>query len=153
MRRIRVLALAYRLTLLPLLLTAMLGLAGCDDGKLPLHDVTGTILVDGKPAPGARAIFCPVDTSSPELARVRPMGVTGPDGKYTLMTFAKGDGVPAGEYKVVVQWPSTSGGDERGPIYGPDRLKGKYATVESTTLTASITDETTEIPPLELTSR
>jgi hypothetical protein len=128
-------------------------LAGCGDGKLPLYPVTGTVLVDSKPATGARVIFCPVEaSSSPELQKERPYGLCGPDGKFTLTTFLQDDGVPLGEYKVLVQWVDPAAAyDERAA--GGDRLHGRYMNLQNTPLTATITEETVELPPLDLKSR
>jgi len=128
-------------------------LAGCGDGKLPLYTVTGTILVDGQPADGAMIILCPLETASPELQRERPFGTTGPDGKFELTTFLQNDGVPVGEYKVLVQWvPPGAPYDERAGG-GTDRLRGRYMNLQNTPLTASITKETQELPPFELKTR
>ena len=129
---------------------ALTSLVGCGDGKLPLYPVTGSVLVDGKPAEGAMVIFCPVEgKSSPELQRERPFGNTGPDGKFALTTFNKDDGVPLGEYKILVQW-STPGAayDERAGTR--DRLRGRYMNLQNTPLAATITGETLELPPFDL---
>jgi hypothetical protein len=156
MRQNRRLFSAYFVLALPLS-AGLIALAGCGEAKLPLYPVTGTVLVDGKPAAGARVIFCPIETSSTELQKERPLGTTGPDGKFQLTTFLKDDGVPAGEFKVLVQWlggPPTP--EQQRDGYGgggSDRLRGKYMKLDSTPLTATITEDTTELPPFELTSQ
>ncbi len=127
-------------------------LAGCGDGKLPLYPVTGTVMVDGQPASGAMVILCPTDTASPELQKERPFGTTRPDGKFKLTTFLKDDGVPLGEYKVLVQWVTAGAAyDERAG--NSDRLRGKYMNLENTPLAASITEETVELPAFDLKTR
>jgi hypothetical protein len=126
---------------------------GCGDGKLPLYPVTGTIMVDGKPADGAMVIFCPLESSSPELRKERPFGTTGPDGKFKLTTFLQDDGIPLGEYKVLVQWiPAGAAYDERAGG-GADRLRGRYMNLEKTPLQTTITKEALELPPFDLKTR
>jgi hypothetical protein len=126
-------------------------LPGCDDGKLKVYPVHGTVNVDGKPAAGAMVIFCPLDDSNQKLQRERPFGTTGADGKFTLTTFVKDDGAPVGEYKVLVQWaaPPKPGGDRDRDSGSPDRLKGRYMNLEKTPLTAKI-EGTTELAPYDL---
>jgi hypothetical protein len=131
----------------------LVSLVGCGDGKLALYPVTGSVLVDGKPAAGAMVIFCPVEgKSSPELQRERPFGNTGPDGKFALTTFKKDDGVPLGEYKILVQW-NTPGAAYDARAGTRDQLRGRYMNLESTPLAATITEETLELPPFDLKTR
>ena len=152
MRQKRRLFCAHFAFSLSLLSAGLSALAGCGDGKLPLYPVTGSVLVDGKPAGGAMVILCPIEASSPELQKERPFGTTGPDGKFKLTTFLKDDGVPLGEYKVLVQWVAAGAAyDERSG--NSDRLRGKYMNLENTPLTASITEETVELPAFDLKTR
>jgi hypothetical protein len=137
---------------------SVLGITGCGDGKIKRFPVTCTVNVDGKPAAGAMVIFCPVD-GPPELMRQRPAGITDASGKFQLTTLGTNDGVPAGKYKVLVQWPSgnpeqadsSSGVPALGR--GPDRLKHKYYNLDHTPLAATIEPETKELPPFELQSK
>ena len=97
-------------------------------GKLKTYPVTGTVLVDGKPADGAMVIFCPINPG-PEIEQLRPSGKTDATGAFALMTFESGDGAPAADYKVLVKWPAPAqvdARDGRGGRPGPDRLRGKY---------------------------
>lgn len=98
-------------------------------------------------------IFCPVEgTSSPELQRERPFGNAGPDGKFAVTTFLKDDGIPVGEYKVLVQWNVPGAAyDERAG--NRDRLRGRFMNLQNTPLTATITEETLELPPFDLKTR
>ena len=73
-----------------------------------------------------------------------PTGQVESDGSYTLTTYLKGDGAPAGEYAVTIYWPGnrkempsdeTHEEEERLP---PDRLKRVYATVNATELRATV---------------
>jgi hypothetical protein len=144
------------------LLAGLLGLlalaasTGCGSGKLPLYRVSGTVQVDGKPAPGAMVIFCPTDGSE-EVKKHRPFGITGPDGRFELTTFQKADGAPSANYKILVQW--LGGGskpvdDGRGGIIlGPDHLRGRYMNLEQSQLTATVSDDDIDLPPFQLKSK
>jgi hypothetical protein len=128
-------------------------LAGCGDGKVTRFPVTGSVLIDGTPADGAMVIFCPTQGSE-EVMKLRPFGYTGPDGKFELTTVDKADGSPAGDYKVLIQWPAKQGMDARdGGNLGPDRLRGRYMNLETTQLTAKIEEGPTNLPPFNLKSR
>jgi hypothetical protein len=124
--------------------------SGCGEGNLAVYPVTGTVNVDSKPADGAMVTFCPTDGSD-ELLKLRPRGVTGPDGKYQLTTFDEGDGAPAGDYKVIIQWPAKTAGEQ---IIGsgPDRLRGRYMDLQRSQFTVKV-EGATEAPPFELTSK
>lgn len=79
---------------------AALSLVGCGgrDPNLPkLEPVSGTVTLDGRPLANASVTFVPSGTTRGTGAT----GVTGPDGKYTLMSRGE-PGVPAGDYRVVV---------------------------------------------------
>jgi hypothetical protein len=56
------------------------------------------------------------------------------------------DGAPAGEYRVVVEWPAY----RRGRNIGPDRLMGKFAKPETSGLKATIEPGPNGLPPFEL---
>jgi hypothetical protein len=136
----------------------LLIISGCGRGRIPTYAVSGTVNVDARPADGAIIIFCPA-TAGTELESVRPAGKTDAAGKFQLTTFEPGDGAPAGEFKVLVKWPAaTPAGDDRerrpgSANKGPDRLKGKYYSQESTPLTATIQKGTNNLPPFELKSK
>ena len=101
----------------------------------------------------AMVIFCPTEGSE-EVMKLRPFGYTGPDGKFELTTVNKADGSPAGNYKVLIQWPAKTGGDPRdGGSIGPDRLQGRYMNLENSQLIAKIEEGPTELPPFDLKSR
>jgi hypothetical protein len=132
-------------------------LAGCGDGRIATYPVTGTVLVDGRPAEGAVVICVPTSTSEPEADRLRPFGVADAQGRFTLKTFEPGDGAPAGEYKVLIEWPAPVSADAaRGggrAAVGPDRLRGKYFKLDQSNLAMSVKEESNDLPPFELQSR
>jgi len=113
-------------------------------GAHPPFPTTGQVLVNGQPANGARVVFHHLgDWGAKSIV---PQGVTGEDGRFTLTTYEVGDGAPAGDYKVVVEWPAY----RKGRNVGPDRLAGKFAKQESSGLTAHVNEGPTELPPFEL---
>jgi hypothetical protein len=146
----------FRSTLALACLVSLPALAGCGDGKIKRYPVTCTVHVDGKPAAGAFVIFCPVD-GPPELMRERPAGIADAEGKFLLTTIGGSDGVPAGKFKVLVQWPDGTPKQAApgGPLVasGPDKLHHKYFNLDTTPLTATIEAGTRELPPFELQSK
>lgn len=134
-------------------------IAGCGDGRLATYPVTGTVLVDGQPAPKAILVFCPVEDQNTEaLMRLRPAGETGPDGRYQLTTYKANDGAPAGQYQVMVRWEAASweGTEAARPARGkrpPDRLRGRYMNPQTSGLAATVEARATEILPFELKTR
>jgi hypothetical protein len=129
-----------------------LALGGCSgSGLVP---ITGTVMVDGSPAAGAVLLFHPADDPRGTVAT----GVVEADGRYKLVSNMQ-EGAAPGKYKVAITWPDpkvqpTESQKMMGMVEpGPDLLKGKYATRESTTLTAEITGSTKEIPPFDLSTK
>ena len=147
---------AGRRTKLGLAFVGMVTLAGCGDGKVARYPVHGSVNIDGRPAEGAFVIFCPVDDAGPQSKSLRPSGTTDATGAFQLITITPNDGAPAGNYKVIVKWPTPpppAGPDDRngrGPKPGPDRLKGKYYDIDRSPLTATIEKKSNDLPPFEL---
>jgi hypothetical protein len=146
-----------RRAVLALVAATLLALPGCGSGRIETYPVTGLVTVDGRPADGAMVVFVPTATA-PEAERTRPFGIADSQGQFSLTTFEQTDGAPAGDYKVLVQWPAPRPQSDRersgrrGSL-GPDRLQGKYFNLEKATLTATVKEEATELPPFELKSR
>jgi hypothetical protein len=110
-------------------------LPGCArNNRKPVFPVSGQILVDGKPATGAKLFFVPTEVD-PE--GISPYGVADAKGAFRLTTYLTYDGAPAGQYVVTVRW--------RG-------LKG-YDNPKTSKLTATIEKKPNELPPIEITTR
>ncbi|QEG33207.1 hypothetical protein [Bythopirellula goksoeyrii] len=75
-------------------------LLGCGKSTLATYPVSGeVVLEDGSTLRnGGKVVFQQLDSDSPLTAT----GYFGEDGKYSLTTFDKDDGAPAGEYVVMV---------------------------------------------------
>jgi hypothetical protein len=108
----------------------LLGLASCS-GRKPLFPVHGKVVgKDNKPAAGAKVIFhpSPADTSEP----LKPVGECDENGEFTLTTYTKGDGAPAGDYVITIIWlpPVSQLKSPFDPAKGRDLLDGRYASPE-----------------------
>lgn len=106
-------------------LALMVQCVGCGTDKAT---VTGSVTrADGSPLADARVVFRSPATGA--SAR----GVTDSEGRYTLGTLEKGDGIPPGEYKVVI-------GEDRGSwdAPAPRTVHARYEKSSTTDLTATI---------------
>ncbi len=146
LRSRRVLALAA-------LSLAALGVASCSnqDGRVPVYKVKGQVLCNNRPTEQALVVFHPVG-DNPQLKDVRPVGRVAPDGTFTLTTYTEGDGAPAGDYVVTVDWrrpnPGTDGAD-----VGPSLIPARYNVPTASNLKATVTTGSNDLQPFRLTSR
>jgi hypothetical protein len=127
------------------------GSTGGPDGgpRISTMQVTGTVHVDGvgvsylkvtaKPASGVGAL--PLD----------PSAMTTADGKFSLSTYESGDGVPAGEYKLIFEWGELNLMNGQ---YSGDKLNGKYSDPEKSefTVTVAVGDQPKDLGTIELKS-
>jgi len=134
---------------------AVLGLflAGCSKSEEELVPVTGTVLVDGKPAAGAAVVLHPIDGSG---NGTHPLGQVDAAGHFQLTTVRSGDGAAPGPYKVTLTW-YVSGPVKRG-VEGEEAparnlIPDKYARAETTPLTATIRPGSTEPLRIEIGTR
>jgi hypothetical protein len=131
-------------------LLALLPLCGVacahDDGRPPVYPAHGQVLWEGKPLPGALVLLHP--QNQPELAKLRPIAYTAADGTFEFTTFEKGDGAPAGEYTVTVEWRRPAREEDELPP--ANSLPHRYSQPDSTPLRLQINQGTNELPALEL---
>jgi hypothetical protein len=113
-------------------------------GDHPPYPTSGLILVNGKPAAEARVVFHHVGDWGEKS--IVPQAWTDEEGHFVLSTYAVEDGAPAGDYKVVVEWPAY----RRGKNVGPDRLGGKYSKPDTSGLTAHVEVGENALLPLQL---
>lgn len=107
------------------LLLALLGAAGCDDGR-PAMDtsrtearVTGTVKVQGKPAQGGGQIaFDPSNAERQVGAFVFPVG---PDGTYSAKTFT-GDNIVRFSGPMIKEHPELALATRYCPLAGGDNV-------------------------------
>jgi hypothetical protein len=76
-------------------------LAGCSGsstkGQLPTLAVSGVVKIDGQPSGRAMLQLTPQSTDGKAPGA---SGMVDDNGKFTLQTYAPGDGIPAGTYTV-----------------------------------------------------
>ncbi|WP_165226889.1 hypothetical protein [Aquisphaera insulae] len=124
----------------------LLGLAGCGGPRrATVHPVAGTLTVRDRPAAHVMVAYHPLGRVA--VGESLPVGCTGPDGRYRLMTYAAGDGAPAGDYAVTVVWPEDSPpGDECPGETTHDRFEGRYADPASSPWRVTVGPGTNEVP-------
>jgi hypothetical protein len=119
-------------------------LSSCGKGRKALYPVTGRVLDgDNQPATGALVIFHPVgaDDQDPN----KPRAYVDDQGSYTLTTYEKDDGAPAGKYVVTVEWRP-----KKQQPFGPapeDRLRGRYSNPKTSKLRAEVKEGPTQLEP------
>lgn len=70
---------------------------GNSDPALKTIPVKGTVILNGKSAPGASVQLHPVEGSNAPI-EVHPRGQVSESGQIEFTTFTPNDGIPAGEY-------------------------------------------------------
>lgn len=116
-----------------------------------MHPVKGQVLLNGKPIPYAQVVFHPLGESSRDAPK--PSATVDEHGHFALTTQNAGDGAPAGDYAVTVEWwlsPAASkqpGAEDRPPV---NHLPKHYARAETSPLRVHIEPGTNEVPPLHL---
>jgi hypothetical protein len=129
-------------------ITATVAFACCSCGHSPrLYPVSGKVLCKGAPAAGATVFF--LRQGGDPMNEHTVMGVVGEEGDFTLVCGSLGQGAPAGEYDVLIEWRRPAD-RARGPK-GPDRLKGHYADRRRPRLPAVVDSRPNHLPPFELT--
>jgi hypothetical protein len=73
--------------------TLLVACVGCG---VKLQPAGGKVLVDGKPVQEGTIMFCPTAKGRPATARILE------DGSFTLSFEKPGDGLPLGDYRVVI---------------------------------------------------
>ena len=129
----------------PALLFAAFLVVGCGgDGRVPLFPANGSVQVDGKPAAGVVVRLVPADALDDRDA-LQPFATTGDDGTFALGTYDKGDGAPAGRYKVTLFQPDRP----PGPSHPNDLLGGQYADAQRSGLEVVIAEGPNTLKPFE----
>jgi hypothetical protein len=131
-------------------LAAALLCPACGPARKTVYPVRGQVrLADGRAPAHALVTFHPVGDAGPEA--VHPAGEVDEQGRFTLTSYAAGDGAPAGEYRVSVVWYLAPGRDDDAPRnYLPD----VYSRPDATPLPpVTVAAGANELPPIELPAR
>jgi hypothetical protein len=131
---------------------APLFLSGCGSGS-GLYPVQGKVLYKDQPLKGAVVTFHPKGPT--DLSTVRPVGLTGEDGFFTLTT-GRDEGALAGEYIVTFicseEVQPTGGKPEisTAPPQTRDRLQGAYANPENSEFHVEVKAGANRLEPFQL---
>jgi hypothetical protein len=120
-------------------------------GSAALNPVRGKVVYKGQPLAGALVTFHPKGGGG--LKSVPSTGLTKDDGTFAVVTGDK-EGAPAGEYVVTVIC-SENVGAKKGAISTAmpdtqDKLKGAYASKESSRLSVTIKSGENQLDPFDL---
>ena len=138
--------LTHRLAGLLLILVLPVGPGGCSsatDGRTPVHPVSGKVLFRDQPAVGAVVFFVPAN-EPPDPVDPRPHGTVQADGTFKLTTYEPDDGAPAGDYTVILLWPSDSRDEP------DDKFFGRFADAKRSTIRYTIKAGKNELDPILL---
>lgn len=89
----------------------VLTLAGCGSSDFPVASVTGVVLCDGKPVPGALVFFEPQQEGDNAMVGKTGLGVANDLGEFSVRTYGSNDGAVVGKHKVKVERGSGPGCD------------------------------------------
>lgn len=121
---------------------------GCGARKHKVYPVNGRIVCNDKGVPNAFVVFHPTNGPVPPEIPMLPNATTDETGAFRLSTYTTGDGAPAGSYKVVVIWPESTPKGESESVNTGDRLQGRYATPEATSITIEVKPENNALDPI-----
>jgi len=107
----------------------------------PVHPAAGVARTGKTPLIGAQIRLHPRGMTLPDDAV--PTATVQADGTFTLTTFTKGDGAPAGEYVATVQWFRVA---KDGSV-GGNSLPKRYASPTTSPLTVTIREGANTLPP------
>jgi hypothetical protein len=130
------------------LAAAALLASSCGPSRKPVFPVRGQVFDDKhKPAVGALIIFHPVGGADADAAK--PVGHVDDSGAFTLTTYKQGDGAPAGEYAVTIEWPAPKTSPFGGE--GKDQLKGRYRDPNASKIRFTVENKPdNEVPAIEV---
>lgn len=121
--------------------------------KVPVYKVSGVITIDGKPEAGVKLSAL---SQSPDDAKDQArQAMTNAEGKFEFSTYESNDGLPEGEYAVLISWPPgrmTMG--KKQELHAKDGLHGKYNTPETSPLKFKVEKgKSLKLEPLDLTAK
>jgi hypothetical protein len=108
---------------------ALVLVGGCGKKKrpneLPVYSVKGRVTFKGEPMPFAVVTFWPAN--QPFAQALKSRAAADKDGNYQLTTYERNDGVPEGEYAVILYVPlKEPDPSELEPPNVPDKLNRAY---------------------------
>ncbi|HZL91175.1 MAG TPA: hypothetical protein VFB96_22600 [Pirellulaceae bacterium] len=108
--------------------------------------------MNGQPAAGARLAFHPKQGDAPnDWPTGYPRAVVDASGRFVVGTYGDADGCPAGEYIILITWPTveagTQGVEEAETV---DRLQWRYASRETSQLSVTVDAKPTQLRRIDL---
>jgi hypothetical protein len=128
---------------------AVAALSGCSDGRLKIYPVTGQVLYNGQPLKSVDIALHPVDPKN--NVGYPPHATTDADGTFALTTYLKGDGAPAGDYRVAVAFAVESiedGSDQTKRLAA--QVPVKYHRAETSGISVVVRPEPNTLDPIRL---
>lgn len=110
-------------------------------GELPVYPVKGRATYKGEPMTNAAITFFPAGEVMEQARNSR--AYADKDGNFQLTTYELNDGVPAGEYSVILWWPEGDFDPKTQLINGNEkcRLKFEYQTPKAPKLKVTVKPE------------
>lgn len=122
------------------------GCSGKPDWHAKTYRVTGTLTINGTPAPNA-VLLAHLLTGHFDRPGTIPYAIVNENGTFSFTTYNDNDGLPEGEFALTLTWPMTL--SEPG---ADDRLSNKYESLDSPVATILVKAGKNEIPPIQLTN-
>lgn len=131
------------------LLLALLSTAGCSSESGPTaFPVTGSVIVNGQPAPYAKLTFHPTREDQQELW---VYAKADENGEFSMLFPLAEDGEEAMEYTVAISWRIPENPRDRNdPNYGEELLPKKFQDHKQSGLKIEIDPSVEELEPFEL---
>lgn len=130
---------------------------GAEEGRLPVHPVSGKVSVKGQSASGVLVLLHPAEGSPAAKEGVIPSATTEEDGTFQLSSYEQDDGAPLGEYSVTIQWYQSDAKSTRGKPALPagfarpsDRFQGKYKDPKKSPWQVTISEGNHVLKPIEV---
>ena len=129
--------------------------SGCgsdNPNELPVYHATGRISLKGESPGGAFVALHPKGGTAKQHDGqvVVPRAQVQPDGTFSLTTYRAGDGAPAGEYAVTVEWQKIVTSANGDPAKGPNLVPKQYAKPETSPVSIKIAAGTNDLPTIVL---
>ncbi|HJZ91609.1 MAG TPA: hypothetical protein VKE40_12110 [Gemmataceae bacterium] len=131
------------------LCVALLVAPGCSNKRIKTYPVSGQVLYNGDPLKGVDIALHPMDPKND--TGYPPHATTDANGKFTLTTFLKDDGAPAGEFRVAVAFAveAVDEGSDQGKRLS-FQVPEKYHRAETSGLSITIKPGSNDLEPIRL---
>jgi hypothetical protein len=111
---------------------ALLSAVGCGEKWAEVFPASGVVKVDGQAPVGAKLVLHAVTPQGPDAAA--PTASVKLDGSFAVTTYQAGDGAPAGDYIVTIQWYKI---DKDGTV-GPNVIPAQYGNPKTSPIKVTV---------------